>query len=277
MYGVELYGRVRLAVLRDGMSQREAARRFGIDRGTVARILKHSTPPGYTRVMPVRRPKLADHVSFIERLRDERGYDGGYSAVRDYLRPRRLARKEAFIPLTHPPGHAQADFGEAVAILGGIERKVRFFVMDLPQSDAIFVKAYHAETAEACLATGTSRPSPSSAACRCRSCTTAARSPWPRSWETGPASASHAVRRSAVPPPLRGPLRPSGEGERQGQGRGDGRLRPPELSGPDPAGARHRRAERAPSGALSGAPAGRAAGREGFDRRPPDRGSGRLP
>ena len=130
MYGVELYGRVRLAVLRDGMSQREAARRFGIDRGTVAKILKHSTPPGYTRVMPVRRPKLADHVSFIElildedettsrkqrhtarwifeRLRDERGYDGGYSAVRDYLRPRRLARKEAFIPLTHPPGHAQA-------------------------------------------------------------------------------------------------------------------------------------------------------------------------
>jgi len=171
MYGVELYGRVRLAVLRDGLSQREAARRFGIDRGTVAKMLKHSVPPGYTRVMPVRRPKLAEHTGFIdqildedetaprkqrhtarrifERLRDERGYDGGYSTVRDYLRPRRLARKEVFVPLTHPPGHGQVDFGEAVAILGGVEQKVRFFVMDLPQSDAIFVKAYHAETAEA--------------------------------------------------------------------------------------------------------------------------------
>lgn len=71
MYGVELCGRVRLAVLRDRMSRREAARRFGIDRGTVAKILKHSSPPGYTRVMPVRRPKLAGHVSFIERVLDE--------------------------------------------------------------------------------------------------------------------------------------------------------------------------------------------------------------
>jgi transposase len=171
MYGVELYGRVRLAVLRDGMSRREAARVFGIDRGTVAKILRHSVPPGYQRVMPVRRPKLAEHVGFIEqildedeaaprkqrhtaqrifeRLRDERGYDGGYSTVRDYLRPRRQARREVFVPLAHPPGHAQADFGEAVAVLGGVEQKIRFFVMDLPQSDAIFVKAYDAETAEA--------------------------------------------------------------------------------------------------------------------------------
>jgi transposase len=53
------------------------------------------------------------------------------------------------VPLAPPPGHAQADFGEAVAILGGVEQKVRFFVMDLPHSDAIFVKAYRGETAEA--------------------------------------------------------------------------------------------------------------------------------
>jgi transposase len=119
----------------------------------------------------VRRPKLSDHVDFIEqvldadeaapakqrhtarrifeRLRDERGFDGSYSTVRDYVRSRRQVRKEVFVPLAHPPGHAQADFGEAVVILGGVEQKIRFFVMDLPQSDAIFVKAYHGETAEA--------------------------------------------------------------------------------------------------------------------------------
>ena len=49
MYGVDLYGRVRLAVLVQGLSQREAARRFGIDRGTVRKMLAHSVPPGYRR------------------------------------------------------------------------------------------------------------------------------------------------------------------------------------------------------------------------------------
>jgi hypothetical protein len=44
--------------------------------------------------------------------------------VRDYLRPRRQARREVFVPLAHPPGHAQADFGEAVAVLGGVEQKM---------------------------------------------------------------------------------------------------------------------------------------------------------
>ena len=34
-----------------------------------------------------------------------------------------------FVPLAHPPGHAQADFGEAIAIIGGVEQKAHFFVM----------------------------------------------------------------------------------------------------------------------------------------------------
>lgn len=40
------------------------------------------------------------------------------------------------MPLAHPPGHAQADFGEAVIVIGGVEQKAHFFVMDLPHSDA---------------------------------------------------------------------------------------------------------------------------------------------
>jgi hypothetical protein len=27
----------------------------------------------------------------------------------------------------HPPGHAQADFGEAIGVIGGVERKIHFF------------------------------------------------------------------------------------------------------------------------------------------------------
>ena len=171
MFGVELYGRVRLAVLGQGLSQREAARRFGIDRGTVSKMVSHSAPPGYRRTGAPRRPKLDRHSGFIDqiltddlsapkkqrhtiqriydRLRDERGFDGGYTTVRDYVHPRRLSLKEAFVPLAHPAGHAQADFGEAWAVIGGVTRKVHFLVVSLPHSDAIFVKAYPAETAEA--------------------------------------------------------------------------------------------------------------------------------
>jgi hypothetical protein len=54
-----------------------------------------------------------------------------------------------FVPLRHDPGHAQADFGEALAVIGGVERKIHFFAMDLPHSDACFVQAYPAETTEA--------------------------------------------------------------------------------------------------------------------------------
>jgi hypothetical protein len=41
------------------------------------------------------------------------------------------------------------DFGEALAEIAGIGRKIHFFAMDLPHSDACFVKAYPAETSEA--------------------------------------------------------------------------------------------------------------------------------
>jgi hypothetical protein len=43
------------------------------------------------------------------------------------------------------------DFGEAVGVIGGVRQKIHFFCMDMPQSDACFVKAYPAETTEAFL------------------------------------------------------------------------------------------------------------------------------
>ena len=69
--------------------------------------------------------------------------------MKAYVRERRLRGREMFVPLVHPPGHGQADFGEAVAVIGGEERKIHFFCLDLPHSDACFVKACPAETAEA--------------------------------------------------------------------------------------------------------------------------------
>ncbi|HEX8376050.1 MAG TPA: IS21 family transposase, partial [Geminicoccaceae bacterium] len=84
-----------------------------------------------------------------DRLREEHGFAGGYTIVKNYVRERRARVREVFVPLAHPPGHAQADFGEAVAVIGGVERKVHVFCLDLPHSDAGFVKAYPAERLEA--------------------------------------------------------------------------------------------------------------------------------
>ena len=71
--------------------------------------------------------------------------------MKDYVRERRLRRREMFVPLSHPPGHAQADFGEADAIIAGVKYRAHFFVMTLPHSDACFVAAYPAAATEAWL------------------------------------------------------------------------------------------------------------------------------
>ena len=173
MYAVESYAAVRRFVFVEGRSQREAARVFGLSRETVLKMCRFSLPPGYTRTKPVVKPKLgplllvidaileADRAApvkqrhtakrIFERLRDEHGFAGGYTVVKDYVRICRARSRETFVPLAHPPGHGQVDFGEAVGVIGGVRQKIHFFCMDLPQSDACFVKAYPRETTEAFL------------------------------------------------------------------------------------------------------------------------------
>ncbi len=53
------------------------------------------------------------------------------------------------MPLAHPPGHAQIDFGEALVVIAGVQRKAAIFVLSLPHSDDAFVQAFPQETAEA--------------------------------------------------------------------------------------------------------------------------------
>jgi transposase len=132
IYTVELYRKVRLACA-DGMSARAAARHFNISRGTVEKVLAFSAPPGYRRTVPIKRPKLDGFTEIIdawleadkavhrkqrhtakrlfERLRAEHGFTGGYTIIKDYMRERERRGQEMFVPLAHPPGHAQADFG----------------------------------------------------------------------------------------------------------------------------------------------------------------------
>lgn len=173
MFAVETYGAVRRYVFIEGNSRRDAARVFGLSRDTVAKMCRYSAPPGYVRSKPPGRPKLgpllpvidaileADQTAptkqrhtakrIFERLRDEHGFAGGYTVVKDYVRLSRTRSREVFVPLAHPPGHAQVDFGECVAVIGGVRMKLHVFCFDLPQSDACFIKAYAAETTEAFL------------------------------------------------------------------------------------------------------------------------------
>ena len=84
-----------------------------------------------------------------ERLRTEYGFGGKYTIVKDYLREHRLRTREMYVPLTHPAGHAQCDFGQARAVIGGVEQAIHYFALDLAHSDGCFIKAYPAETTEA--------------------------------------------------------------------------------------------------------------------------------
>ena len=127
---MEVYLRVRRAVMVDGLSVREASRVFGLHRDTVRKMLAYSAPPGYRRKGPPHRPKLEpftgviDRISeealrvpkkqrhtakrIFERLRDEDGFDGQYTIVKDYVREHRRRTQEMFVPLSHAPGHSRA-------------------------------------------------------------------------------------------------------------------------------------------------------------------------
>ena len=120
---MDLYLKVRLAVW-EGMTKRPAAKHFNISRDTVAKMVSYSTPPGYQRRMPIRRPKLDGFIATIDhwldedmkmprkqrhtakrvfdRLRDECGFTGGYTIIKDYMRERDQRRQEVFVPLAGP-------------------------------------------------------------------------------------------------------------------------------------------------------------------------------
>src|SRR5512147_1240705 len=170
---MERWAKIRRRVLVDGLSRRAACREYGIPWKTLTKVLTHPEPPGYRRTEP-RRPSVLEPllpvahqilkddaqaprkqrhtaVRISRRLRDEHGYRGGLTVVKDAVRAWRRSHAEVFVPLAHPPGEAQADFGEAEVTLDGRPTKVALFVMTLPYSDATFVCAFPRACTEAFL------------------------------------------------------------------------------------------------------------------------------
>ena len=90
---MELYARVRRAVIVDKMSEREAARQFGLARETVRKMLRYSVPPGYRRQQPVRRPKLGAWVGTIDQILEARQGGGQEAAPHGQADLRAAARR----------------------------------------------------------------------------------------------------------------------------------------------------------------------------------------
>src|SRR4051812_40518208 len=170
---MENWAEIRRRVLVDGLSKRAACREYGIHWKTLRKILTHTEPPGYRRTGP-KRPSILDPllpvvhqilkddrkaprkqrhtaVRIYRRLRDEHGYRGGVTVVKDAVRAWRRSHTEVFVPLAHPPGEAQVDFGQAEVVLDGQPATVAVFVLTLPYSDAIYCQAFPRECTEAFL------------------------------------------------------------------------------------------------------------------------------
>lgn len=167
---MELWTEVRRRVLTGELSLRRAAEEYGLNYRTVKKIVNHVEPPGYRREKPRRRPKMEAFLPRIaeileadkrapkkqrhtakriyDRLREEHCYDGCYESVKEAVREWRRGNQEVFLPLSHPPGEAQVDFGYAYVDLAGERTQVALFVMTLPHSDAFLVQAFPRECTE---------------------------------------------------------------------------------------------------------------------------------
>ena len=166
---MEWWTKIRLEVLRGEKSKREILRREGIHWETLKKILEYSEPPGYRRRNLRPKPKIGPYLELIARIIEEdkqfpkkqrhtavriyhrireMGYEGKYTQVKEAVREIKRLKREVYMPLKHRPGEAQMDFGYALAKISGILRKVAFFVMVLPHSDAFFVMAFERECTE---------------------------------------------------------------------------------------------------------------------------------
>jgi len=166
---MEWWTKVRLEVSRGEKSKRGVLREEGIGWATLKKIMTYSEPPGYRLQEARPKPKIGPYLERIAQILEEdkslpkkqrhtakriygrireMGYGGKYTQVKDAVRELVRLKQEVFMPLIHRPGEAQVDFGHALVRISGVLKKVVFFVMALPYSDAFFVMAFERECTE---------------------------------------------------------------------------------------------------------------------------------
>ena len=166
---MDMIGRIRRLHVRDKLSEREIARMTGLSRNTVSKWLRApvAEAPKYRR--EARPNKLSAFEATLKqaltadarRAKHERrtaralhteikaaGYDGGYSAVTDFVRAWRQGEGQAvnvtaFVPLTFELGEAfQFDWSEEGLVVGGIYYRMQVSHLKLCASRAFWLVAY---------------------------------------------------------------------------------------------------------------------------------------
>lgn len=136
------------SLVKRGVYLKDIAEELGVHPKTVSRALKRgSAPRGPKRR---RASKLDRYRSVVDELLQEgvwngvviyrelqeRGFSGGISILREYIRPKRAMRKSrATVRFETPPGRQlQSDWGEQWSRVGGEPTKIHFIVNTLGHS-----------------------------------------------------------------------------------------------------------------------------------------------
>lgn len=168
----------------EGLSLREIARRTQKDFRTVQKYAYQNdwNPPVKLRMEPEAFPVMGEYISIVnewleqdereprkqrhtirrifDRLRDEHGYKGSYGSVKRYVSIKKAEMqkyRESFLPLAHPPGQAQVDFGK-FKYYDALERPCEGYalIVSFPNSNTGWMQVFQSENQE-CLLEGLKR------------------------------------------------------------------------------------------------------------------------
>lgn len=147
----------------EGLGVRAIARRLGVHRRTVRTAVTAMHPPPGARkkrgskIDPYRGWLLARIEQYpdlsaanLHRQLEERGYEGGYSLVKQTVAELRPRAKRAYLTLSFAPGEcAQVDWGvwKGIDVQGG-RRRLSFFVMVLCHSRMLYAEFFTGESLE---------------------------------------------------------------------------------------------------------------------------------
>ena len=169
---------------KEGKSLRAIARETKADFRTVQKYAYRDNwnPPVQVKMQPDSYPVLGEYIPAINewleqdereprkqrhtairvynRLQLEYGYKGSYSALKRYYNRKKeelRKSKESFLPLSHPPGYAQVDFGDCKYYdISGIGRDGHALIVSFPHSNSGWMQVFPSENQE-CLLTGLKR------------------------------------------------------------------------------------------------------------------------
>ena len=172
---MDMIGKIRRLHVRDKLSERAIARKTGLSRNTVSKWLHVpvSEAPKYRReprpnklsafeqalkqalTVDAKRPKHERRTArALHTQIKAQGYEGGYSAVTDFIRAWRqgegqMANVAAYVPLSFGLGEAfQFDWSEEGLVVGGIYYRVQLAHLKLCACRAFWLVAYPSQGLE---------------------------------------------------------------------------------------------------------------------------------